>query len=105
MDTSKMTYKLHAYTGYVPDGTNEWRWHLMEHQAFQALHSCSEARRMLEDITDYPENQDERDLAIEIMEHMTQAYVALLSAWHNTQALISGTETAQKMGGYENEDK
>ncbi len=82
----------------VPQGFNDGRWFLLEHQLYQAQTSLQTVRSLCERIGDYPENQDEWELARSALEIVSPVYVDLLGALAATKALLAQSEVAERVG-------
>lgn len=82
----------------VPEGFNDGRWFLLEHQMYQAQTSLQTVRSLCERIGDYPENQEEWELARAALEIVSPVYVELLGALAAVRSLLSGTEVAERIG-------
>lgn len=89
-------------TSPVPEGFNDGRWFLLEHQIYQARVSLQQARMLAEQIGDRPENPEERELASAVLEMVTPVYVQMLEKVASVKALLSGTEVAERIGDQEN---
>jgi hypothetical protein len=89
-------------SGWAPEGHNDGRWFLMEHQIYQARVSLQQARLMAEQIGDHPENAEERELASAVLEYLTPAYIASAKCLADSKSLLSGTEVAERIGGQKN---
>lgn len=83
---------------YAPQGTNDRRWFLLEHQLYQAQVSLQTARAQCEAIGDLPENEEERELARAVLEMITPPYVRVLGAIASVHSLLSDTEIAERVG-------
>uniref|UniRef100_A0A6H2A1X8 Uncharacterized protein n=1 Tax=viral metagenome TaxID=1070528 RepID=A0A6H2A1X8_9ZZZZ len=82
----------------APQGSNDARWFLLEHQIYEARIALQTARLQCELIGDHPENEEERELASAVLEWLTPVYVQMLEVLAQTLALLSGTEIAERMG-------
>lgn len=89
-------------TSPVPEGFNDGRWSLMEHQMYQAFVSLQTVRLTCEQIGDRPENKEEWELARSVLEIVSPVYVDLLGARASVLALLAGTEVAERVGRKEN---
>lgn len=85
----------------VPQGYNDGRWFVLEHQIYQAQVSLQTVRSLCERIGDYPENPEEWELARAALEIVSPVYVDLLGALAAVKALLSGSEVAERIGGKE----
>ena len=83
-------------------GLNDGYWSLMEHQLYEAKFALQVARRQMEAVGEHPENAGEAELAGAILEDLTHAYIATSQAQLNVTRRMTGTETAERMGGKEN---
>lgn len=85
----------------VPQGVNDRRWFLLEHQLSQAQFSLQTARVQCEAIRENPENPQEAELAQAALEIISPAYVRVLGAISSVHSLLSGTEVAERVGRME----
>jgi hypothetical protein len=87
---------------YAPEGSNDARWFLLEHQLYEARFALSHVRSICEAVGDLPENEEERELARSVLEIISGTYVRLLGDYAAVHALLSGSDVAERMGGKEN---
>jgi len=87
----------------APQGLNDRRWFLLEHQLSQAQFSLQTARVQCEVIGDNPENEEEWELARASLEIISPAYVRVLGAISSVHSLLAGSEIAERVGGIEDE--
>lgn len=85
----------------APQGLNDRRWFLLEHQLSQAQFSLQTARVQCEVIGDNPENEEEWELARASLEIISPAYVRVLGAISSVHSLLSGTGVAGRVGEIE----
>ena len=90
-------------TAAARQGENDAKWFLMEHQLYEARVALQMARLQMELVCDAPENDEEFELARAVLEFLTPAYTRVLGALSSTKSLMAGTETAERIGGIENE--
>ena len=81
----------------APQGSNDGRWFLLEHQLYQARVSLYQVRLLCEQIGDLPENDEEWELARSVLEIITPVYTRLLGARSSVLALLAGTEVAERV--------
>ena len=103
MSTAKVRKLSEVVDTEVPQGFNDGRWFLLEHQMYQAQVSLQQVRSLCERIGDCPENQEEWELARAALEIVSPVYVDLLGALAAVRALLSGSEVAERVGGMEHE--
>lgn len=82
----------------APQGHNDGRWFLLQHQLYQARVSLQQARASCEQIGDNPENDEEWELARAALEIISPAYVRTLGALSSFTSLMSGSEIAERIG-------
>lgn len=87
----------------APEGHNDGRWFLLEHQLYESKFALQVARLQMETIGDFPENEQERELAGDVLDILTPAFTQVLGALASVKSLLAGTETAERIGGKENE--
>lgn len=90
-------------TSPVPEGFNDARWFMLEHQMYQAFVSLQTVRTLCEQIGDRPENDEEWEFARSILEIVSPVYVDLLGARSAVLSLLAGTKVAERVGRKEDE--
>jgi len=85
----------------APQGLNDRRWFLLEHQQSQAQFSLQTARVQCEVIGDNPENPQEWELARASLEIISPIYVQVLGAMASVHSLLAGSEVAERVGRME----
>ena len=79
-------------------GLNDGYWSLMEHQLYEAQFALQVARRQMEAVGEHPENAEDAKLAEAVLEILSPVYVRMLGASAAIKSLLSGTETAERIG-------
>lgn len=98
MPNPKHTRLSQVIKDWAPEGSNDRRWFLLEHQLYQAKVSLQAARGLCERIGDTPENEEEWELARSTLELLSPVYVQFLGAHAATLSLLAGTGVAERVG-------
>lgn len=87
-------------TSMARQGENDGKWFLMEHQLYESRFALQVARLQMELVGDAPENEQERELAGDVLEILTPVYTQILGANASIKSLLASTEVAERVGSH-----
>ena len=82
---------------YAPEGANDARWFLFEHQLEQAKISAQTVVGTLKNIAARPENEAEREAAQDCAEYCLTMLTGILAARASCGSYLSGTNIADRV--------
>lgn len=101
MPNPKPTHLSEVIGEQSPQGFNDGRWFLLEHQLYQVKVSLQTARGLCEQIGDRPENEEDWQAARDVLELLSAPYIAFLQAHASILSYLGGTGIAERVGGME----
>lgn len=82
---------------YASEGANDHKWILVEHQLAQAKMSVQIAKETLWDITNRPENEEEREIANDCYDMIRGLLLDVLEHYTTFLSYLSGTDVSERM--------
>lgn len=82
---------------FAPEGANDYKWFLVEHQLTQAKMSLQSAIQTLVEIGSLPENKDERNFATDCLGILMPARRQLLSNYATFLSYLSDTDVPERI--------
>jgi len=86
---------------FAPQGSNDARWHLIEHQLEQTIMSARTVVGSLRIISQKPENEEELLLAEDCLSYMEAMLCDILGAKAAFLSYLSGTDVPERIAGKE----
>lgn len=86
---------------FAPQGSNDARWFLIEHQLEQVVMSARTVVGSLRIIAAKPENEEERQLAEDCLSYMEAMLCDILGARAWFLSYLSGTDIPERIAGKE----
>jgi len=86
---------------FAPQGANDRKWFLVEHQLVQAKMSLLTAIEALIEIGSEPENDDERRIATDCLSVLRPVRRQLLSNYATFLSYLSGTDVPERISQME----
>lgn len=97
MNKNKITFPSDAPNTYAPQGANDARWFLFEHQLEQAKISLHAVVGTLKVIAERPENEGEREAAGDCLETCEELFVGFLGYRSTLLSYLSGTDVPERI--------
>lgn len=82
---------------FAPEGTNDRKWFLVEHQLEQARMSVQIAYEVVKDIRDHPENDKEREIAGDCKSIIKTMRLDVLGFFATFLSYLSGTDVPERI--------
>lgn len=82
---------------FVPQGANDARWFLAEHQLEQTIMSARTVVGCLDTIAQRPENEEERELAEDCLSYMDAMLCDILGAKAAFLSYLSGSDVPERI--------
>lgn len=86
----------------VPEGYNDGKWFLLEHQLYQFRLSIQQVHDLARQISACPENEEEGELAFTILDMISPVFLPSLSILASVKSLLAGTDVAERIARQEN---
>lgn len=86
---------------FAPEGDNDGRWFLVEHQLEQTIISARVIVGSLRIITARPENEEERQIADDCLSYMKPMLCDILEARASFQSYLSDTDVPDRISNME----
>ena len=82
---------------HAPQGANDARWYLVEHQLEQTVMSAQTVVGSLSIIKDRPENEEERQIAEDCLDYAEGMLCDILGARAAFRSYLSGTDVSERI--------
>ena len=84
-------------SSFAPEGANDRKWFLVEHQLAQAKMSVQIAHETLKDIRDHPENDNEYEIALECVGIVREMTLGILRHYATFLSYLSDTDVPERI--------